>query len=60
MFGVYGGWFLTYGAVLTPAFNAVAAYADPTNAKASPATSQGFLASLGMIAWNLYFLRTTR
>jgi GPR1/FUN34/yaaH family len=49
MFGVYGGWFLTYGAVLTPSFNAVAAYADPTNPKVSPATSTAFLASLGMI-----------
>jgi hypothetical protein len=59
MFGVYGGWFLTYGAVLTPSFNAVAAYADPTNPKVSPATSPAFLASLGMITWNLYILRTT-
>ena len=48
MFGTYGGWFLTYGAVLTPAFNAVEAYADPNNPKLPPAMSTGFLASLGI------------
>jgi succinate-acetate transporter protein len=46
LFGVYGGFFLAYGATLQPTFNAYIAYdpTDPTGAVMSP----GFLSSIGM------------
>lgn len=44
-FGVYGGFFIAYGATLQPSFNAYIAY-DPTNPALAP-VSPGFLSTFG-------------
>uniref|UniRef100_A0A2D3UVC2 Related to Y.lipolytica GPR1 protein and Fun34p n=1 Tax=Ramularia collo-cygni TaxID=112498 RepID=A0A2D3UVC2_9PEZI len=55
-FGVFGSYFLAYGATLTPSFNAFGAYADPTAANPNLAAAEatmapGFLS--GLAFWNL-------
>ena len=47
-FGVYGGFFLAYGATLQPSFNAYIAY-DPTD-ELHAAASPGFLSSFGRLS----------
>jgi len=46
LFGVYGGFFLAYGATLQPIFNAYIAY-DPSN-PIDTVMAPEFLASIGM------------
>jgi uncharacterized protein len=48
MFGTYGGFFLAYGATLTPFYDAFTAYANPQDPAAAP-ISPGFLASIGTV-----------
>lgn len=50
-FGVYGAYFLSYGATLVPEFNAYLAY-NPTN-PAEAVTAPPFLSGLGKLCYNV-------
>lgn len=57
VFAVYGGFWLSFAATLTPSFAAFASYApEPLTAPAEGLTTQGFNASFGMY----FYHETTR
>ena len=45
-FGVFGAYFLSFGATLTPSFNAFIAYADPTATNPQLAAAEATMVGL--------------